>query len=69
MNLYDYTFGFYVTGISRTYKYLYKIHMVLMYPNIFACRMDQIKSYLRHRHVDEKLQNRVKRWADYTWTR
>ncbi|WAR20369.1 CNGA3-like protein [Mya arenaria] len=35
----------------------------------FQSRMDQIKSYLQHRHVDEKLQNRVKRWADYTWNR
>ncbi|KAH3847780.1 hypothetical protein DPMN_090111 [Dreissena polymorpha] len=35
----------------------------------FQSRMDQIKSYLQHRQVDEKLQNRVKRWADYTWNR
>ncbi|XP_053375123.1 cyclic nucleotide-gated channel rod photoreceptor subunit alpha-like isoform X2 [Mercenaria mercenaria] len=35
----------------------------------FQSRMDQIKSYLQHRHVDEKLQNRVKRWAEYTWKR
>ncbi|XP_052273567.1 cyclic nucleotide-gated cation channel alpha-3-like [Dreissena polymorpha] len=35
----------------------------------FQSRMDQIKSYLQHHQVDEKLQNRVKRWADYTWNR
>ncbi|XP_060608225.1 cyclic nucleotide-gated channel rod photoreceptor subunit alpha-like [Ruditapes philippinarum] len=35
----------------------------------FQSRMDQIKSYLQHRHVDDKLQNRVKRWAEYTWKR
>ncbi|WAR13762.1 CNGA3-like protein, partial [Mya arenaria] len=35
----------------------------------FQSRMDQIKSYLQHRHVNERLQNRVKRWADYTWNR
>lgn len=35
----------------------------------FQSRMDQIKSYLQHRHVDDRLQNRVKRWAEYTWKR
>ncbi|OWF38602.1 cyclic nucleotide-gated channel rod photoreceptor subunit alpha-like isoform X2 [Mizuhopecten yessoensis] len=35
----------------------------------FQARMDQIKFYLRHRNVPLPLQNRVKRWADYTWTR
>lgn len=35
----------------------------------FQSRMDQIKSYLQHRQVDDRLQNRVKRWAEYTWKR
>ncbi|XP_052781323.1 cyclic nucleotide-gated channel rod photoreceptor subunit alpha-like [Mya arenaria] len=35
----------------------------------FQSRMDQIKSYMQHRNVDEKLQSRVKKWADYTWNR
>ncbi|XP_033734316.1 cyclic nucleotide-gated cation channel alpha-3-like [Pecten maximus] len=35
----------------------------------FQSRMDQIKFYLRHRNVPIPLQNRVKRWADYTWSR
>ncbi|WAR26117.1 CNGA3-like protein [Mya arenaria] len=30
---------------------------------------DLIKSYMQHRNVDEKLQSRVKKWADYTWNR
>ncbi|XP_060081658.1 cyclic nucleotide-gated channel rod photoreceptor subunit alpha-like [Ylistrum balloti] len=35
----------------------------------FQSRMDQIKFYLRHRNVPIPLQNRVKRWADYTWAK
>lgn len=35
----------------------------------FQSRMDQIKSYLQHRKVPERIQYKVKRWADYTWTR
>ncbi|KAK7502695.1 hypothetical protein BaRGS_00005945, partial [Batillaria attramentaria] len=35
----------------------------------FQARMDQIKFYLAHRDVPEHLQNRIKRWAEYTWAR
>ncbi|XP_061173431.1 cyclic nucleotide-gated cation channel alpha-3-like [Saccostrea echinata] len=35
----------------------------------YQARMDQIKFYMNHRHVPESLQNRVKRWAEYSWTR
>ncbi|XP_074659135.1 cyclic nucleotide-gated channel rod photoreceptor subunit alpha-like [Tubulanus polymorphus] len=35
----------------------------------FQSRMDQIKFYMNHRRVPEVLQNRVKRWADYSWSR
>ncbi|XP_067682878.1 cyclic nucleotide-gated channel alpha-3-like isoform X2 [Haliotis asinina] len=35
----------------------------------FQARMDQIKFYMQHRHVPEHLQDRVKKWADYTWNR
>ncbi|KAL4238355.1 hypothetical protein ACF0H5_003067 [Mactra antiquata] len=35
----------------------------------FQSRMDQLKLYMQHRHVDDNLQNKVKRWADYTWKR
>ncbi|XP_064623533.1 cyclic nucleotide-gated channel rod photoreceptor subunit alpha-like isoform X2 [Lineus longissimus] len=35
----------------------------------FMARMDQIKFYMDHRRIPEVLQNRVKRWADYSWTR
>ncbi|KAK3587752.1 hypothetical protein CHS0354_042707 [Potamilus streckersoni] len=35
----------------------------------YQSRMDHIKFYLHHRRVPTSLQNRVKRWADYTWSR
>ncbi|GFO30202.1 cyclic nucleotide-gated cation channel [Plakobranchus ocellatus] len=35
----------------------------------FQARMDQIKFFMDHRKVPEHLQNRVKRWAEYTWSR
>ncbi|CAL1534599.1 unnamed protein product, partial [Lymnaea stagnalis] len=35
----------------------------------FQARMDQIKFYLDHRKVPDHMQNHIKRWAEYTWSR
>ncbi|KAK6181872.1 hypothetical protein SNE40_009650 [Patella caerulea] len=31
--------------------------------------MDKIKFYMNHRGVPEHLQDRVKKWAEYSWNR
>ncbi|CAH1263159.1 CNGA1 [Branchiostoma lanceolatum] len=35
----------------------------------FQARLDRVKMYLNHHDVPDVLQNRVKRWADYSWNR
>ncbi|CAH1791706.1 unnamed protein product, partial [Owenia fusiformis] len=35
----------------------------------FQGRMDSVKFYMNHRKVPQHLQDRVKQWADYSWTR
>ncbi|XP_041469671.1 cyclic nucleotide-gated cation channel alpha-3-like isoform X2 [Lytechinus variegatus] len=35
----------------------------------FTTKMDAIKFYMNHRRVPEHLQDRVKKWSDYAWSR
>ncbi|XP_071504965.1 cyclic nucleotide-gated channel alpha-3-like [Diadema antillarum] len=35
----------------------------------FTAKMDAIKFYMNHRRVPEHLQDRVKKWSDYAWSR
>ncbi|XP_041353775.1 cyclic nucleotide-gated channel rod photoreceptor subunit alpha-like isoform X2 [Gigantopelta aegis] len=35
----------------------------------FQSRMDHIKFYMQHRRIPEELQERVKKWGEYSWSR
>ena len=43
-----------------------KSHSVL---SCFTIRMDGIKRYMEHHEIPEQLQDRVKRWLQYSWSR